>query len=251
LGPSVPFLVAACLTFLNVLYGFFVLPESLLNENKRKFEWKRANPIGSLKHLKKYPIVSGLIASLVLIYIASHAVQSNWSYFTMYKFNWNEEMVGYSLAAVGVLISLVQGFLIRYINPKLGVNKSIYLGLALYAIGLVLFGIAWQSWMMFAFLIPYCLGGITGPALQGLISNQVPANEQGELQGALTSLISLTSIVGPLIMNNLFAYATSKDSLFYLPGASFFLAAFLILISGYFAVRTLTLKANKINIVNK
>jgi len=251
LGPSVPFLVAACLTFLNVLYGFFVLPESLLNENKRKFEWKRANPIGSLKHLKKYPIVSGLIASLVLIYIASHAVQSNWSYFTMYRFNWNEEMVGYSLAAVGVLISLVQGFLIRYINPKLGVNKSIYLGLALYAIGLVLFGIAWQSWMMFAFLIPYCLGGITGPALQGLISNQVPANEQGELQGALTSLISLTSIVGPLIMNNLFAYATSKDSLFYLPGASFFLAAFLILISGYFAVRTLTLKANKINIVNK
>ncbi len=251
LGPSVPFLVAACLTFLNVLYGFFVLPESLLNENKRKFEWKRANPIGSLKHLKKYPIVSGLIASLVLIYIASHAVQSNWSYFTMYKFNWNEEMVGYSLAAVGFLISLVQGFLIRYINPKLGVNKSIYLGLALYAIGLVLFGIAWQSWMMFAFLIPYCLGGITGPALQGLISNQVPANEQGELQGALTSLISLTSIVGPLIMNNLFAYATSKDSLFYLPGASFFLAAFLILISGYFAVRTLTLKANKINIVNK
>lgn len=251
LGPSVPFLVAACLTFLNVLYGFFVLPESLLNENKRKFEWKRANPIGSLKHLKKYPIVSGLIASLVLIYIASHAVQSNWSYFTMYKFNWNEEMVGYSLAAVGVLVSLVQGFLIRYINPKLGVNKSIYLGLALYAIGLVLFGIAWQSWMMFAFLIPYCLGGITGPALQGLISNQVPANEQGELQGALTSLISLTSIVGPLIMNNLFAYATSKDSLFYLPGASFFLAAFLIIISGYFAVRTLTLKANKINIVNK
>jgi DHA1 family tetracycline resistance protein-like MFS transporter len=251
LGPSVPFLVAACLTFLNVLYGFFVLPESLLNENKRKFEWKRANPIGSLKHLKKYPLVSGLIASLVLIYIASHAVQSNWSYFTMYKFNWNEEMVGYSLAAVGFLISLVQGFLIRYINPKLGVNKSIYLGLALYAIGLVLFGIAWQSWMMFAFLIPYCLGGITGPALQGLISNQVPANEQGELQGALTSLISLTSIVGPLIMNNLFAYATSKDSLFYLPGASFFLAAFLILISGYFAVRTLTLKANKINIVNK
>ncbi len=251
LGPSVPFLVAACLTFLNVLYGFFVLPESLLNENKRKFEWKRANPIGSLKHLKKYPVVSGLIASLVLIYIASHAVQSNWSYFTMYKFNWNEEMVGYSLAVVGVLVSLVQGFLIRYINPKLGVNKSIYFGLALYAIGLVLFGIAWQSWMMFAFLIPYCLGGITGPALQGLISNQVPANEQGELQGALTSLISLTSIIGPLIMNNLFAYATSKDSLFYLPGASFFLAAVLILISGYFAARTLTLKANKINTENK
>ncbi|MBJ7428871.1 MAG: TCR/Tet family MFS transporter [Bacteroidia bacterium] len=239
-GPSMPFLLAASLTFLNLLYGYFVLPESLLKENRRKFEWKRANPIGSLAHLKKYPVVSGLIASLVLIYIASHAVQSNWSYFTMYKFNWNEEMVGYSLAVVGVLVSIVQGFLIRVINPKLGQNKSIYLGLLLYAIGLILFGLAWKDWMMFAFLIPFCLGGISGPAIQGLVSNQVPATEQGELQGALTSLISLTSIIGPLIMNNLFAYATAKDSLFFLPGAPFFLAALLILISGFLAIRTLS-----------
>jgi len=239
-GPSMPFLLAASLTFLNLLYGYFVLPESLLKENRRKFEWKRANPIGSLAHLKKYPVVSGLIASLVLIYIASHAVQSNWSYFTMYKFNWNEEMVGYSLAVVGVLVSIVQGFLIRVINPKLGQNKSIYLGLLLYAIGLILFGLAWKDWMMFAFLIPYCLGGIAGPAIQGLISNQVPATEQGELQGALTSLISLTSIIGPLVMNNLFAYATAKDSLFFLPGAPFFLAALLIIISGFLAIKTLS-----------
>lgn len=239
-GPSMPFLLAAGLTLLNLIYGYFVLPESLLKENRRKFEWKRANPIGSLAHLKKYPVVSGLIASLVLIYIASHAVQSNWSYFTMYKFNWNEEMVGYSLALVGVLISIVQGFLIRVINPKLGQNKSIYLGLLLYAIGLILFGVAWKDWMMFAFLIPYCLGGIAGPAIQGLISNQVPPTEQGELQGALTSLVSLTSIIGPLIMNNLFAYATAKDSLFFLPGAPFFLAAFLITISGILAIKTLS-----------
>ena len=239
-GPNVPFLVAAGLTLLNVLYGYFVLPESLLKENQRKFEWKRANPIGSLKHLKKYPVVSGLVASLVLIYIASHAVQSNWSYYTIFKFNWNAEMVGYSLAAVGVLVSLVQGFLIRIINPKLGVNKSIYLGITLYAFGLILFGIAWQSWMMFVFLLPYCLGGIAGPALQGLISNQVPDTEQGELQGALTSLISLTSIIGPLIMTNLFAYATAKNSMFYLPGAPFFLAASLMLFSGYLAARTLS-----------
>jgi DHA1 family tetracycline resistance protein-like MFS transporter len=239
-GPSMPFLVAACLTLLNLLYGYFVLPESLLKENRRKFEWKRANPIGSLAHLKKYPVVSGLIASLVLIYIASHAVQSNWNYFTMYKFNWDEEMVGYSLAVVGILVSIVQGFLIRIINPKLGQNKSIYLGLFLYAIGLILFGIAWEDWMMFVFLIPYRLGGIAGPAIQGLISNQVPPTEQGELQGALTSLVSLTSIIGPLIMNNLFAYATAKDSLFFLPGAPFFLAALLIFISGFLALKTLS-----------
>jgi DHA1 family tetracycline resistance protein-like MFS transporter len=239
-GANVPFLVAAALTLLNLLYGYFVLPESLLKENRRKFEWKRANPIGSLKHLRKYPVVSGLIVSLVLIYIASHAVQSNWSYFTIYKFNWDAQMVGYSLAFVGILVSLVQGYLIRIINPKLGQNKSIYLGLFLYALGLVLFGIAWKEWMMFVFLIPYCLGGIAGPALQGLISNQVPPTEQGELQGALTSLISLTSIIGPLVMTNLFAYTTANDSLFFLPGAPFFLAALLILISGYFAFKTLS-----------
>ena len=149
-------------------------------------------------------------------------------------------MVGYSLAAVGVLVSLVQGFLIRIINPKLGVNKSIYLGIALYAFGLILFGIAWQSWMMFVFLLPYCLGGIAGPALQGLISNQVPDTEQGELQGALTSLISLTSIIGPLIMTNLFAYSTAKNSMYYLPGAPFYLAAALLIMSGYLAARTLS-----------
>lgn len=239
-GANVPFLVAAALTLLNLLYGYFVLPESLLKENRRKFEWKRANPIGSLKHLRKYPVVSGLIVSLVLIYIASHAVQSNWSYFTIYKFSWDAQMVGYSLAFVGILVSLVQGYLIRVINPKLGQNKSIYLGLFLYALGLVLFGLAWKEWMMFVFLIPYCLGGIAGPALQGLISNQVPPTEQGELQGALTSLISLTSIIGPLVMTNLFAYTTAKDSLFFLPGAPFFLAALLILISGYFAFKTLS-----------
>jgi MFS transporter, DHA1 family, tetracycline resistance protein len=239
-GANVPFLVAAALTLLNLLYGYFVLPESLLKENRRKFEWKRANPIGSLKHLRKYPVVSGLIVSLVLIYIASHAVQSNWSYYTIYKFNWDAQMVGYSLAFVGILVSLVQGYLIRVINPKLGQNKSIYLGLFLYALGLVLFGLAWKEWMMFVFLIPYCLGGIAGPALQGLISNQVPPTEQGELQGALTSLISLTSIIGPLVMTNLFAYTTAKDSLFFLPGAPFFLAALLILISGYFAFKTLS-----------
>ncbi len=239
-GTNVPFLIAAGLTLLNVIYGYFILPESLSKENRRDFEWKRANPISSLKHLTKYPIVSGLVASLVLIFIASHAVQSNWTYYTMYKFQWTSEIVGYSLAVVGLLVAFVQGFLIRKIIPKLGQNKSIYLGMGFSVLGLVLFGLASNGWMMFAFLIPYCLGGIAGPGLQGIISSQVPNNEQGELQGALTSLMSLTSIIGPLIMNNLFAFTTSKNSLFYLPGASFFLAALLTLIGLCLSVRTLS-----------
>src|SRR6201995_2455070 len=117
----------------------------------------------------------------------------------MYKFNWNEAWVGYSLGFVGLMIALVQGGLVRVINPKLGNERSIWMGLVLYSIGLILFAFATKGWMMFAFLVPYCLGGIAGPALQGYMSNNVPPNEQGELQGGLTSLMSLSSIFGPLI----------------------------------------------------
>lgn len=243
-GAKVPFLIAAGLTLLNVLYGYFILPESLSKANRRAFDWKRANPISSLLKLKKYPVVSGLIFSLVLTFIASHAVQSNWSFYTMYKFQWSPETVGYSLAIVGVLIAFVQGFLIRKIIPRLGQVKAIYLGMTFSAVGLLLFGIANQSWMLFLFLIPYCLGGIAGPSIQGVISSQVPANEQGELQGALTSLMSLCGVFGPLIMTNLFAFATSKNGTFYLPGAPFFLASFLTVISFFFVYRTLSVKHN-------
>ncbi|MCZ8229939.1 TCR/Tet family MFS transporter [Flavobacterium sp.] len=241
-GTNVPFLIAAGLTLLNVMYGFFVLPESLSKDHRRAFDWKRANPISSLQNLKKYPVVSGLVISLVLTFIASHAVQSNWSFYTIYKFNWTPEIVGYSLAVVGVLVAFVQGFLIRKIIPRLGEVKSIYLGMSFSALGLLLFGLASESWMMFAFLIPYCLGGIAGPSIQGVISSQVPANEQGELQGALTSLMSLCGVFGPLLMTNLFAFATAKDSLFHAPGAPFFLASCLTLISFYLSYRTLSRK---------
>lgn len=239
-GTNVPFLIAAGLTLLNVIYGYFVLPESLSKDNRRAFEWKRANPISSLKNLRKYPVVSGLVISLVLTFIASHAVQSNWSFYTMYKFNWTAEIVGYSLAVVGVLVAFVQGFLIRKIIPRLGQAKSIYLGMSFSALGLLLFGLASESWMMFAFLIPYCLGGIAGPSIQGVISSQVPDNEQGELQGALTSLMSLCGVFGPLLMTNLFAFATAKNSTFHVPGAPFFLAAFLTLVSFFLSYRVLS-----------
>lgn len=244
-GARAPFFVAAALSFANVLYGLIVLPESLAPEQRRPFNWKRANPVGSLLQLRKYPVVSGLVVSLVLIYVAAHAVQSNWSYYTMYKFNWNEAMVGYSLGVVGVLIAGVQGGLIRVVIPKLGEQRSIYVGLALYAVGLLFFGMATSTWVMFVCLLPYCLGGICGPALQGIISSQVAPNEQGELQGALTSLMSVTSIIGPVLMNGLFAYFTSDQAPVYLPGASFFLASILTVISLLFSYKILSTRFQK------
>lgn len=239
IGPRLPFIVAASLALLNVIYGYFVLPESLPVENRRSFDWKRANPLGALVHLKKYPAVSGLIFSLIFIYLASHAVQSNWSFANMEKFKWTPKMIGLSLGMVGLLVGLVQGVLIRYINPKIGNEKSVYIGIGLYAIGLFLFAFATSSWMMFVFLIPYCLGGISGPALQALISVHVPKNEQGELQGSLTSIMSVTSIAGPLIMTSLFAYFTKPSNPIYFPGASFLLGAIFMLISAIIAYTVL------------
>lgn len=230
-GSRVPFYVAAVLCFLNFLYGYFILPESLDKSKRRSFQWKRANPVGSFKFLFKHPKISKLVIALALVYIGLHAVQSNWHFFTMYKFSWTERTVGISLGLLGLLIGLVQGVLIRWTNPILGEKKSIYIGLLFYAFGLLLFTFADQGWMMFAFLIPYSLGGICGPSLQSLISKNVPSDQQGELQGALTSLISVTSIMGPPVMTSLFYYFTHDSAPFEFSGAPFFLASILIFIS--------------------
>jgi DHA1 family tetracycline resistance protein-like MFS transporter len=239
-GSRVPFYAAAVLCLLNFLYGYFILPESLSKDNRREFRLKRANPIGAFLHLRKYPQLIGLVVSIFLLYTASHAVHSNWSYFTIYKFHWNERMVGISLGVIGLLVGIVQGGLIRWINPKLGNEKSIYVGMALYTIGMFLFATATESWMMFAFLIPYCLGGIAGPAMQAVISSQVPANEQGEIQGTLSSLMSASAIVGPPMMSTVFYYFTHKDAPFQFAGAPFVLGGILMLVStiiAYFSFR--------------
>ncbi len=239
-GIRAPFYAAAALCLLNCLYGYFLLPESLSKEKRRPFEWKRANPIGSLRFLTTHPEIGGLALGFFLIYLGAQSVQGNWNFFTIYRFGWSEKMVGISLAVVGVLVGAVQAGLTRVIVPRIGNEKSIYLGLSLYTLGLVLFAFATQSWMMFAFLIPYCLGGICGPSLQSVISVHVPANQQGELQGALTSLMSLTTIFGPLIMNSTFTYFTTDKAPFHFPGIHFLIGAVCMLLSIIIIYKVLT-----------
>lgn len=238
-GSRVPFLASAGLALLNWLYGYFILPESLSKDHRRPFDWKRANPVGSLLQLRRYPVIIGLIGSLLCLYIAGHSSQSTWSYYTMEKFGWNEKWVGYSLGFVGLTIGLVQGLLTRIIIPKLGTVRSVFIGLSISAVGYVCFALATQGWMMFALMVPFALGGIAGPSLQGIISGQVAPNEQGELQGALTGLISATSIVGPLLMTNLFSWFTAKDAPVYFPGAPFMMGALLTALGIIMAIRPL------------
>jgi MFS transporter, DHA1 family, tetracycline resistance protein len=234
-GSRIPFYAAAVLCLLNFIYGYFILPESLSKDNRREFDIKRANPINAITRLKKYPQLIGLIVSLFLVYVASHAVQGNWSFYTMYKFGWDEKMVGISLGAIGLVVGIVQGGLIRWINPRLGNQKSIYIGMILYSVGMFLFGFATQGWMMFAFLLPYCLGGIAGPAMQSVITSQVPANEQGEIQGTLTSLMSASAIIGPPMMTTIFYFFTHKNAPFQFAGAPFILGGILMMTSAIIA----------------
>ena len=239
-GSRVPFIAAAAFTLINLIYGYFILPESLDKKNRRKFDIKRANPIGTLMSLKRYPVISGLLICIVLFNIAQHATHSTWTFFTIEKFDWSEKLVGYSLGFIGLLAAIVQGGLIRVIIPKLGNIKSVYFGMIFYILGLSLFAFAEEEWMVFAFAIPLSLGGISGPALQGIMTNKIPDDEQGEFQGGMTSLVSLTAIIGPLLMTNLFSYFTSENSFYYFPGAPFMVGAIISFFGLIIAVRFLS-----------
>lgn len=184
-----------------------------------------------LLNLGRYKHLYGLFIILFLINIGGHAAQSTWTYITILKFGWDSDMVGYSLAFVGLTIAIVQGGLIRVVIPRTGEVKAFYIGFVFYFIGFVAFALATQGWMMFAFMVPYALGGLSMPAVQGMVSNNVPANEQGEMQGVLTSLVSITAIIGPLIMTNLFYFFTKESAPFYFPGSPFMLGAVLTLVS--------------------
>tara|TARA_Y100000816_G_scaffold288550_1_gene273315 strand:- start:5265 stop:6482 length:1218 start_codon:yes stop_codon:yes gene_type:complete len=239
-GSRVPFFAAALFTAINLVYGFFILPESLNKDKRRKFDLRRANPIGTLLSLKKYPLITGLLVCIVLFNIAQHSTHSTWTFFTIEKFGWTEKLVGYSLGFIGLLAAIVQGGLIRIIIPKFGNINSVYFGMFFYIIGLFLFSIASKGWMVFAFAIPLSLGGISGPALQGIMTNKISDDEQGEFQGGMTSLVSLTAIVGPILMTNLFSYFTSNESSIYFPGAPFALAAILSVFGLIIAIKTLS-----------
>ncbi len=234
-----PFMAAAALALFNALYGYFVLPESLDKDHRRKFEWKRANPIGSVMSLSKYSSLLVLAIAFTLVYIAQKAVEYQLSFYLYQKFNWSMTSVGILGIFIGVLLIAIQGWLIRILIPKFGLKKNILWGLAFYGIGLTLIAFASKGWMVYVFMIPYCFGGISGPALQTLITNKYEKNEQGELQGGLALLSSVSLIVGPLLMGYTFEFFTKAGSSVYFPGAPYILGAVLMFISTLLAFRSI------------
>lgn len=236
-GSRIPFIAAAALSLINFIYGYFILPESLTSQKRRSFELNRANPFGALKIISNFS-AAGLFLVFFLIYLSHHATQSTWTYYTMFKFGWDEAMVGISLGVVGICVAVVQGGLTRWCIPKMGLTNAVYLGIGAYIIGFLGFSWAPNGKIMLAMIMPYALGGFAGPSLQGIISNQVPANMQGELQGVLTSLISFSAIIGPPVMTQSFSYFSTSGAL-YIPGAPFILGALLSIVALIIGVKTL------------
>jgi DHA1 family tetracycline resistance protein-like MFS transporter len=242
-----PFIAAAGFAFANGLYGLFVLPESLPKEHRRKFEWKRANPLLSLLRIyQKQPALASLLAATAIVYIAQKAVEYLLSTFIYEKFNWTPASVGTLGLFVGLVLFAIQGGLIRYTLPKFGQRKNIIAGLIFYGVGLLFIAFAGKGWMLYLCMIPYCLGGLSGPALQGMASEKVAGNEQGELQGAFAILNSISLIIGPLIFSYVFFFFTKKGSDVYFPGAPYLLACVLVIISIFIAIRSFK-KRRKVN----
>lgn len=232
-GSRVPFFAAAALSLANALFGLLVLRESLAKENRRAFEWRRANPVGALHAMRRFPLILGLIAVVVLMRLAHDANPVLFTYYVMLKFHWSTAMVGYAMATVGAALGIVYMFLIRIVIPKIGEANSVYLGLLGGAIAFAGYAFAPNTVTMFVFIAAFAVFGFAGPALNAIMSKLVGPKEQGELQGALACVGSLTSVAAPIILTQVFV-AFAKPP-FRFPGAGFLAAsAFLIVAAGVF-----------------
>jgi len=227
LGPRLPFWAAAILCLINFLYGWLILPESLRPENRANFNWRNANPWGSLRILSKYPLVWGLTGTYVISNLAGQFIGSTWVLFTMTRFGWDTSATGISLAVFGVVSLIYQLWIAKWLLPLWGEKRTILVTLAIGVVECLAYAFSTQGWMIYAIIILGGAGFLTMQATQGLLSRQVGSDQQGALQGALTSLASLSGVAGPVVSTSLFAAFTLPSAPVYFPGVSFFSAAVL------------------------
>ena len=221
INPRLPFFFAAGMAGLNALFGLFVLRESLPAKDRRTFELWRANPLGALMALRRFPGIAGMIGMLVLIRLAHDANPSIWAYYTMLKFHWSIADVGNSMMFIGVVLGINYIFTTRWLIPRIGEVRATYVSLAAGAVGFAGYAFATQGWMMYAWMAVWSLMALSMPALNAIMSKQVGPSEQGELQGALSSVGGLTSVVAPPLLTGLFAWFTGPSAPVFFPGAAF------------------------------
>jgi len=221
IGPRAPFVAAAIVSLANATLGYFILPETLAPSKRRAFDWTRANPLGALISIRKIPHLTSLIIIFLLFTISHQVYPSVWSYFTIEKFDFSPKMIGASLATFGFFMALVQGGLIRVIIPKLGEMRTAMWGMALNFVVFIIVAFLGEVWMLFALMPLMTIGAVAGPALQGIMSQLVEDDAQGELQGIFASVTGIALILSPITMTSFFKYFTSTEAPYYLPGAPF------------------------------
>jgi len=231
LGPRAPFFAAAALAALNFLYGLIVLPESLPKENRRKFEWARANALGALLSLRRYPTVIAIAGAVFLWQLAHQVYPSTWAFFAKIRFEWTEAAIGASLAFVGVLMAFTQGYLTGKIVPRIGEYRAVILGITVGAIQMLMLAFATTAWFAYTAFVVGALQGLAYPAMNAIMSKQIPADQQGELQGGVASMMSLSMIVGPFVMTQVLGRFSGAGAPIYFPGAAFALATVLAVCS--------------------
>ena len=230
-GTRAPFFAAAGISFANMLLGYFVLPETVTDKIRRKFEWKRANPLGALIQMGKLPGLKNLLVVLLFLQIAGSVYPAVWSFFGVEAFGWEPRMIGVSLAAYGIAIAFVQGWLIRRVLRYLTEWQTVVLGLFFEIVGFLGFGFANETWMAFTLIFISSLSGIALPALQSIAARAAFDNQQGELQGVWSSVTSLGFIISPILMTQIFYYFTGPDAPVHLPGSPFLVAMLLAMLA--------------------
>lgn len=232
IGLRVPFYAAAGLCAANFALVWFYLPESLKAEDRRAFRLRDANPVGAFILMSRYAAVVALMGVFFFTQLAERAMESTWVLFTGYRFEWGPAEVGWSLALVGLLIAFSEGFLVRILVPRLGEHRMLMGGLVVGGLCMLLLAFATEAWMAYVAISLYVLGwGVVGPAARAMASRAVGRDQQGILQGAITSLTTMTGIIGPPVAAGLFGFFIGPATPFLFPGVAFFLGALLFVVS--------------------
>ena len=245
IDPRLPFWVAAVFSLVNWLYGYFFVPESLSAEKRQAFTLRRANPVGSLVLLRSHPELWKLSTLQFLAYV-SHEVFTIWALYAMYRYAWNQSMVGISLAVVGICAAAISGGLTGRIVAWLGERRALYIGQFFGAVGMVIAGVARTGFVYLASIPVISLWNISFPAAQGMMTHRVSEREQGQLQGAIQSLRSIAFVIGPFLFAQTFAWFINPKHSFQVPGAPYFLAAALL-----FAAMLLAMRLKEIRITEE
>jgi DHA1 family tetracycline resistance protein-like MFS transporter len=237
IDPRLPFWIAAAMSLANATYGLFVLPESLPPERRAPFSWRRANPVGALMLLRSKSGLLGLAGVNFLSNLAHAALPSAGVLYMMYRYGWNEQTVGFTMAGVGVAAVVVQGVITRRAVKRFGERGTLIAGLAFGVVGFAIFGLA-PTGLLFWLGIPImAVWGLVNPASQGLMSRRIGPQQQGQLQGANSSLMGIANLIGPSLFTQTFAFAIGPAKAWGLPGAPYLIAAWLLAMAIVVALR--------------